>query len=380
MSRTAMPRIAMVCYPSHGGSGIVATELGLALAARGCPVHFISYAPPVRLKGFVDNVHFHQVFTDNYPVFHHPPYVLSLATKLVEVVREYRIDIAHVHYAIPHATAAFLAREMLAEHRLRTVTTLHGTDITLVGVQPSFHTVVRFSIERSDGVTAVSDWLRRKTLDAFSITNPIEVIPNFVDTSRFAPRPRSSCHLSFLGEGRKTIVHASNFRPVKNVGTVIDVFARIHAAVPSNLVMIGEGPDLTKAHDAVRAAGLQSSVFFLGIQDAIEELLPCMDLLLLPSDHESFGLIVLEAMAAGVPAIATNRGGTNEVIEPGVSGYLSDPNDVDGMARWAIDLLRDADRWAAVSRAARARAHRFDQDAILDEYLAYYRKVLDQPI
>ncbi len=377
MSARGMPRVAMVCYPTHGGSGIVATELGLALAGRGCQVHFLSYAPPVRLKGFVDNVQFHQVFTDNYPVFHHPPYILSLATKLVEVVREHRIDIAHVHYAIPHATAAFLAREMLEGGRLKTVTTLHGTDITLVGVQPSFNTAVQFSIERSDGVTAVSGWLKQKTLEAFAIKRPIEVIPNFVDTARFAPRPGSSCRILDLPAGRKTIVHASNFRPVKTVEAVIDVFHRIHDAIPSNLLLIGEGPELARAHVLVEAAGLRSSVFFLGIQDAIEDLLPGTDLLLLPSDHESFGLIALEAMAAGVPVIATNRGGTTEVIRSGEDGYLSDPRDVDGMAEWACELLRDPDRWTAVSRAARARAEQFDQERIVDAYLAYYRAVLD---
>lgn len=376
MSAREQPSVAMVCYPSHGGSGIVATELGLALAGRGWGVHFVSYAPPVRLKGFVENVQFHQVFTDNYPVFHHPPYVLSLATKLVEVVREHQIDIIHVHYAIPHATGAFLAREMLEDRKLRTVTTLHGTDITLVGVQPSFHTAVRFSIEKSDGVTAVSEWLRQKTLDAFSITKPIEVIPNFVDRTRFAPRPGSSCRVPVIPSGRKTIVHASNFRPVKNIDAVIAVFQRIHAVVPSNLILIGEGPELTHAHTLVRESGLQAWVHFLGIQDAIEDLLPGTDLLLLPSDHESFGLIALEAMAAGVPVIATNRGGTAEVIEQGVSGYLSDPADVDGMASWACDLLRDRDRWTAVSRAARARSERFDQGAVVDAYIAYYRRIL----
>jgi N-acetyl-alpha-D-glucosaminyl L-malate synthase BshA len=267
---------------------------------------------------------------------------------------------------------------MLEERRLKTVTTLHGTDITLVGVQPSFNTAVRFSIERSDGVTAVSNWLRQKTYEAFAITRPIEVIPNFVDTTRFAPRPGCACRIPDLPPGRKTIVHASNFRPVKNVEAVIAVFRRIHAEVPSNLVLIGEGPELTRAHVLVRAAGLQSSVFFLGIQDSIEDLLPGTDLLLLPSDHESFGLIALEAMAAGVPVIATNRGGTTEVITQGEDGYLSDPHDLDGMARWACELLLDPDRWTAVSRAARARAQHFDQERIVDAYIAYYLSVLDQ--
>jgi N-acetyl-alpha-D-glucosaminyl L-malate synthase BshA len=329
------------------------------------------------LKGFAENVQFHQVFTDNYPVFHHPPYTLSLATKLVEVTRRHALDILHVHYAIPHATAAFLAREMLDGHPLRTVTTLHGTDITLVGVQPAFRTAVRFSIERSDGVTTVSSWLRDQTLEAFGLATEIEVIPNFVDTERFSPRPRPVCEGSFLAEGRKVVMHASNFRPVKNVGGVIRTFAKIQEKVPANLVLIGEGPDLPKAHDLVASLGLADHVFFLGIQDAIDELLPQTDLLLQPSDHESFGLTALEAMAAGVPVILTNRGGTAELIESGVSGLLADPDDEEGMAAWATDLLQRPERWQAVSKAARARAvARFDQRLIVDRYVDYYRRVL----
>ncbi len=372
-------RVGVVCYPSHGGSGIVATELGLAMAARGCEVHFISYAPPVRLKGFVENVQFHQVFTDNYPVFHHPPYTLSLAAKLVEVALEHDLDLFHVHYAIPHATCAFLAREMLGERGVPTVTTLHGTDITLVGVQPSFHTTVRFSIEQSDGVTAVSEWLRERTLDAFRIAKPIRVIPNFVDVARFTPRSRpTAVHGPFLAKDRKLVMHASNFRAVKNIPGVIRVFDSIRRRVPANLVLIGEGPELATAHEMVRAFSLSDSVFFLGIQDAMDELLAQTDLVLLPSEHESFGLIALEAMSCGVPVVATNRGGTNELIESGVSGFLSDPEDVETMAGWASDLLLDPARWAEVSRAARARVEgRFDQDRIVDLYLEFYREVID---
>jgi L-malate glycosyltransferase len=372
------PKVGVVCYPSHGGSGIVATELGLAMAARGCEVHFISYAPPVRLKGFTENVHFHQVFTDNYPVFHHPPYTLSLATKLVEVALEHDLDLFHVHYAIPHATCAFLAREMLGDRGIPTVTTLHGTDITLVGVQPSFHTVVRFSIEQSDGVTAVSEWLRQKTLEAFAIEKPIEVIPNFVDVNRFMPRPRPlAVHGSFLAEGRKLVMHASNFRAVKNIPGVIRIFDSIRRRVPANLVLIGDGPELATAHEMVRAFALSDSVFFLGIQDAMDELLAQTDLLLLPSDHESFGLVALEAMSCGVPVVATDRGGTRELIETGVSGYLSDPSDVEAMAAWAAELLLDDRRWERVSRASRMRAVEFfDQDRIVDRYLAFYRSVI----
>jgi N-acetyl-alpha-D-glucosaminyl L-malate synthase BshA len=360
-----------------GGSGIVATELGLAIAARGWDVHFLSHASPVRLKGFVENVQFHQVFTDNYPVLHHPPYTLSLATKLVDVTREHQLDLVHAHYAIPHATASFLAREMLDGVRLRTVTTLHGTDITLVGAQPAFRTAVRFSIERSDGVTTVSSWLRDQTTEAFGLTKEIEVIPNFVDTKRFSPRRRSCCPGSFLSEGRKIVMHASNFRPVKNIGGVIRTFQRIQEKVPANLVLIGEGPELPKAHDLVAALELSGRVYFLGIQEAIDELLAHADLLLQPSDHESFGLTALEAMATGVPVVLTNRGGTADLIDSGVSGLLADPADEEGMAAWAIDLLQRPDRWQIVSEAARKRAvEHFDLGRIVDRYVDYYRKIL----
>ncbi|MBM3286447.1 MAG: N-acetyl-alpha-D-glucosaminyl L-malate synthase BshA [Candidatus Eisenbacteria bacterium] len=370
-------RIGVACYPSMGGSGIVATELGLALASRGHEIHFVSYAPPVRLKGYIENVRFHQVITDNYPVFHHPPYMLSLATKLVEVAREHRLDLVHAHYAIPHATCAFLAREMLAERALRTVTTLHGTDITLVGVQPSFQSAVRFSIERSDGVTAVSDWLRERTLAAFEVSRPIEVIPNFVDTARFAPRKPQEGRGFFRCPGTKIVMHASNFRPVKNIPGVIRTFAGIVSRIPASLVLIGEGPGLTAAHEMVRSMGLSGSVFFLGMQDAMDELLPEADLLLLPSEHESFGLIALEAMACGVPVIATDRGGTSELIDSGVTGLLADPFDERSMIEWGVRVLSDAALWERVSRAARERAkERFDQDRIVDAYAAFYRKVL----
>ena len=375
--RSRSLRIGVVCYPSAGGSGIVATELGLAMAERGCAVHFISYAPPVRLKRYAENVQFHQVFTENYPVFHHPPYTLSLATKLVEVAREHSLDLFHVHYAIPHATCAFLAREMLGDRGIRTVTTLHGTDITLVGVQPSFYTTVRFSIERSDGVTAVSRWLRERTLQAFDLTKEIEVIPNFVDVDRFRPDRRLDRLGSFREEGRKVVMHASNFRPVKNMPGVVRTFARIAEAMPANLVLVGEGPELPPTHALVRELGLEDRVFFLGMQDAIEDLLVQSDLLLQPSRHESFGLTALEAMACGVPVVTTNQGGTAELVEHGVSGFLADPDDHDGMARWAIETLRDPGRRIAVSEAARARAvERFEQRKIVDVYLDYYEKVL----
>lgn len=376
MSRTR-PRIGVVCYPTHGGSGIVATELGLALAERGCEIHFVSYAAPVRLKGFVENVRFHQVFTDNYPVFHHPPYVLSLATKLVEVAREHELDIVHAHYAVPHATCAYLAREMLDDRKIRTVTTLHGTDITLVGVQPSFHTAVRFSIEASDGVTAVSGWLRQQSIDHFGIEREIAVIPNFVDTARFSPAKKCLACAPFAAGGRKVVMHASNFRPVKNIPGVMRVFDRIRKEIDANLVLVGEGPELAKAHELTRALDLEGRVQFLGIQDAMDDILPSTDLLLLPSEHESFGLIALEAMASGVPVIATNQGGTREVIDSGVDGFLAEPHDVERMAAYAIEVLGNRSRWESVSVAARDRAVReFSQDTVVQRYLDYYEAVL----
>jgi L-malate glycosyltransferase len=374
---TVRPKIGVVCYPTHGGSGIVATELGLSLAARGCEIHFVSYAAPVRLKGYVERVQFHQVFTDNYPVFHHPPYVLSLASKLVEVAREHDLDIVHAHYAVPHATCAYLAREMLEDRKIKTVTTLHGTDITLVGVQPSFHTAVRFSIEHSDGVTAVSAWLRQQSIDLFGIQREIVVLPNFVDIERFKPKREKDACAPFRAGGRKVVMHASNFRPVKNIPGVLRIFDRIRREVDANLVLIGEGPELAKAHELTRLLGLEGRVIFLGIQDAMDDLLPSTDLLLLPSEHESFGLVALEAMASGVPVIATNQGGTREVIESDVSGFLAEPHDEEAMADWAIGLLQDRRRWESVSVAARDRAvSAFSEEKVVQRYLDYYETIL----
>lgn len=369
--------VGIVCYPSSGGSGIVATELGLALAHRGWKVHFITYALPVRLKGYEENVFFHEVQTENYPVFHHPPYTLSLAVKITEVAETHGLDVLHAHYAIPHATAAFLAREMLGPRRLATVTTLHGTDITLVGSHPSFQKVVRFSIEKSDRVTTVSGWLRDRTIESFAVEREIEVIPNFVDTERFRPREAASgrCHLA--GPDEKIVLHASNFRPVKNIPAVIETFARIRAEIPARLVFVGDGPERWPAQQEVRRLGLESSVSFLGLQDRMEELLAAADLVLLPSEHESFGLTALEAMACGVPVIATSHGGTVEVIEHGVSGYLVDPADVDQMGALGIGLLADPALHAKMGAAARRRViDHFAQDVVVATYERLYEEVL----
>jgi L-malate glycosyltransferase len=372
-------RIGIVCYPTSGGSGIVATELGLSLARRGWEVHFITYALPVRLKGFEENVYFHEVQTANYPVFHHPPYTLSLAVKITEVAETHGLDVVHAHYAIPHAVCAWLARQMLPDHPLKTVTTLHGTDITLVGVQPSFHRVTSFSIEQSDRVTAVSDFLRRRTQESFGIRSPIEVISNFVDPAVFHPEGGRSVHLPFLQPEWKVVMHASNFRPVKRIDQVVRVFAAIAAETPSCLVLLGDGPERWHAQELARSLGVEDRVFFLGIQEEIEALLPLADLFLLPSLHESFGLVALEAMSCGVPVIATDQGGTVELIEDGRSGFLADSGDVAGMAELGRRILEDPEQARAIGRAARERAEsHFSEAAIVSRYEKIYLELLEK--
>lgn len=369
-------RIGIVCYPSSGGSGIVATELGLALAHRSWEVHFITYAQPIRLQGFENNVFFHEVQTDNYPVFHHPPYTLSLAVKIHEVAENHGLDVVHVHYAIPHATAAYLAREMYRPGRLPMVTTLHGTDITLVGVQPSFHRITRFSIEASDRVTAVSEFLRARTVESFEVSREIEVIPNFVDPELF--RPRTERRLPFcVDPDERIVVHASNFRPVKNLPSVVQTFARIRAALPARLLLVGDGPERYATQELVKRLGLEASVHFLGIREGMADILGAADLYLLPSEHESFGLSALEAMSCGVPVIATSRGGTGEVVVHGVTGFLADPHDVEEMGRIGVELLADRQRQRTVGREARERVlARFTEDRVVRQYEEVYRALM----
>ncbi len=368
-------RIGIVCYPSSGGSGVVATELGLALAHRGWQVHFITYSLPIRLQGFESNVFFHKVQTDDYPVFHHPPYTLSLAVKISEVADLHGLDVIHVHYAIPHATAAYLARAMMAPRSLPIVTTLHGTDITLVGVQPSFHKITRFSIEESDRVTAVSDFLRRRTLESFSVEREIGVIPNFVDPGLFRPRERN---LPFcVDPTEKIVLHASNFRPVKNLPAVVETFALLSKRIRARLILVGDGPERGETQELVRAAGLEDKVHFLGIREGMADILGCADLYLLPSEHESFGLSSLEAMSCGVPVIATSRGGTSEVIESGVNGFLSDPHDTEGMAKTAIEVLGNADYGKQIGDAAREHViEHYSQDTIVSRYEDLYQSLI----
>ncbi len=374
-------RVGIVCYPTSGGSGIVATELGLSLARRGWEVHFITYALPVRLKGFEENVYFHEVQTANYPVFHHPPYTLSLAVKIAEVAETHGLDLVHAHYAVPHAVCAWLSRQMMPDHPLRTVTTLHGTDITLVGVQPSFHRVTRFSIEQSDRVTAVSEFLRRRTVESFQIDVPVDVIPNFVAPETFRPDPGARAHLPQLDPEAKVVMHASNFRPVKRVDNVIRAFAGLAAEVPAQLVLVGDGPERWHAQELARSLRVEESVLFLGIQEQIEALLPAADLFLLPSEHESFGLVALEAMSCGVPVVATNCGGTAELIEDGRSGFLVEPESIAGMVAAGLRILRDPELGRRIGAEARERATtQFSERAVVDRYERLYLELLGRPV
>ena len=372
-------RIGITCHTGSGGSGVVATELGLRLAARGHEVHFITRESPFRLRGFVDNVYLHLVETVYYPLFQEPPHTLSLASKMAETAVSYQLDVLHVHYAIPHAVSAYLAKQMLRPHPLAVVTTLHGTDITLVGNQPSFQSITRFCIEASDRVTAVSDFLRDATLRTFDVQNSIRVIHNFVDVERFRPAVDPELRRRFAADHERIVMHASNFRPVKNVRAVVEIFARLQRRLPAKLVLIGEGPDLPFAKRRLAELHLEDSVLLLGNQECIEELLPLADLFLLPSHHESFGLVALEAMACGTVVLATDTGGTREVIEHGVNGFLFSPEDLDPWAETAIAVLGDPVRRARVATAARALAsQRFGPErqvaAYEEEYTAAVRR------
>ena len=368
-------RIGIVCYPTYGGSGAVATELGLALAGRGHEIHFISYAQPFRLHGFHERVTFHEVRIGAYPLFEHPPYSLALAVALEEVAVRERLDVIHAHYAIPHAACAWLAREIMAEkHDVGIVTTLHGTDITLVGQDPSYFTVTKFSIERSDAVTAVSRFLREETYRAFGCDGcEIAVIPNFVSLADYHP---ASAAERESGSDEKVLMHISNMRPVKRLLDIVRVFAQVQAVMPARLVLVGDGPDRDAAEREARALGVSSRVRCVGKVDDIAQALRSADLYLLPSQTESFGLSALEAMATGVPVVGTRVGGLPEVVEHGVSGFLGGVGDVDGLARGAIDLLRDGAVWQAASRAAREQAAQFDTARVVPRYEEIYGTVV----
>jgi len=373
--------IGITCYPVAGGSGIVATELGQKLAARGHQVHFISYALPFRLDKYQTSLLFHGVDTTSYPLFKFPPYTLTLASKIAEVTRDFDLDILHMHYAIPHAACAYLAREILrsSQSKLpRIITTLHGTDITLVGSDPSYFDITRFSINASDGITAVSHYLAEETREVFQLDRDIRVIHNFFDSERFRPVCTECRKSEFAKNGEFLIAHVSNFRPVKRVLDVIEVFDRIQVELPARLLLIGEGPDTVLARRQIKKKKLEDKVIFLGNQTRVEAVMPCADLFLVPSEEESFGLAALESLACGVPVIGTAGTGLVEVVDDFKNGFLLPVGDTASMARAALALLKDQSRLTEFKSAAAELAYnKFNADKIVSEYEAYYQEVLN---
>lgn len=379
-------KIGITCYPTYGGSGVVATELGLELAHRDHEIHFISYAQPIRLRGDDEpNIHFHEVEVSRYPLFDYPPYDLALATRMAEVAQLYDLDLLHVHYAIPHSVSALLARQMLAAgprgKRLPFVTTLHGTDITLVGLDRSYLPITRYSIEQSDGVTAISNYLKDRTQRVFDVKNKIEVIYNSVNCDVYYRNTELTDQMrrEYAPDGQRVLVHLSNFRPVKRVNDVIEIFDRVRKKIPARLLLIGDGPDRSVAEWSAVQKGIHDDVLFLGKQDQIYEKLSIADIMLLPSELESFGLAALEAMACEVVPISTRAGGIPEVIDHGTSGYLADVGDVETMSRYAIELLSDENRLREMGKRARAVAmERFCSTKIVKQYEDFYRRILER--
>jgi N-acetyl-alpha-D-glucosaminyl L-malate synthase BshA len=371
-------KIGITCYPTYGGSGVVATELGIELAARGHEIHFISYAMPIRLSSAHERIYFHEVEVTTYPLFDHPPYTLALATKMTEVAESASLDLLHVHYAIPHSVSALLARMMAQPRKLPFITTLHGTDITLVGSDRSYLPITRFSIEQSDGVTAISNYLRDRTVREFEITRPIEVIPNFVNCDHYKRGDDQELRRRWAPNGEPILMHLSNFRPVKRITDAVGIFALVRQKIPAKLIMIGDGPDRGAAEYIVRTKGLTKDVCFLGKQDQVDHKLGLADLFLMPSDEESFGLAALEAMACEVPVIATRVGGIPEVVTDGVDGYLIPPRDIATGAKRALEILTSPDRGRAMGQQARINARRkYCSSDVIPQYEAYYQKVLN---
>ncbi len=374
-------KIGITCYPTYGGSGVVATELGKALAERGHEIHFISYALPHRLTHFVENIFFHEVEFSNYPLFEFQLYTLALTSKMIEVYKYEKLDLIHVHYAIPHAVSGYLARQILrkTDDNLRLVTTLHGTDITLVGLEPSFLPLVKFSIEESCGVTAVSRFLKEKTLTNYHIDKDIKVIYNFIDTDQFKRKVDDGFRSHIAPNGEKILVHISNFRNVKRVPDTIKIFEKVRKEIPAKLLLVGDGPDRYECEKLSRELNLHKDVVFLGKQDALVEILSASDLFLMPSQSESFGLSALEAMSCGVPVISTSVGGLPELVNHNETGFIAEIGDIDRMARYAIDLLTNERRYADFSKSSRERAvNVFDKKIIVPEYEKYYQEVLEK--
>jgi len=380
-------RIGITCYPTYGGSGVVATELGIELAALGHEVHFISYSQPFRLSGRDNGILYHEVSVSSYPLFEFPPYDLALASRMAEVAEFYRLDLLHVHYAIPHSVSALLARQMLAARgrRLPFVTTLHGTDITLVGQDRSYLPITRYAIQESDGVTSISNYLKEKTVEDFGVTRGIEVVPNFVNCDVYVPykdeASRAEARKRLAAPDQAILMHLSNFRPVKRVLDVVKVFAQVAREVPAQLVLVGDGPERSAAEWLAHDLEINDKVHFMGKQERVNELLPLADLMLMPSELESFGLAALEAMACKVPSIATGVGGVPELIDDGVTGLLYPVGDVEDMAAGAVSLLKDRERLEAMREAGRRTAQsRFCSSLVVPHYVRYYEEVLGQAV
>jgi N-acetyl-alpha-D-glucosaminyl L-malate synthase BshA len=377
-------KIGITCYPTYGGSGVVATELGKTLALKGHEVHFISYAMPTRLSSYIGNIFYHEVEMYSYPLFEFPLYSIALSSKMVEVVKFNDLDLIHAHYAIPHATSAYLAREILKNERknskdIKVITTLHGTDITLVGLEPSFLSTMKFSIEQSDGVTAVSQFLKDKTMSTYKIEKDIEVIPNFIDTDKYKrnPEEKTGCfRKNFADAKEKVLIHVSNFRPVKRVPDVIKIFALVREKIPSRLILVGDGPERSECERLCRELGIMEHVKFMGKQDSLPEILSIADLFLMPSQQESFGLSALEAMSCGVPVISSSVGGLPELNLHGETGYIAEFGDVERMARYAIELFSEEKKYKLFQKNARERAEFFNEDKIIGYYEEFYDKIL----
>ena len=372
-------KIGITCYPTYGGSGVIATELGKALAQRGHQIHFISYALPFRLTGFVENVFFHEVEMSSYPLFEFPLYTLALASKMVEVTEFENLDLLHVHYAIPHASSAYLAKNMLKKKKdIKIITTLHGTDITLVGLEPSFLPLVKFSIEESDGVTAVSRFLKEKTITNYYIDKNIEVIPNFIDTELFKPMEACTFRKHIAPDGEKILVHTSNFRQVKRVTDTIRILERVIKEVPTKLILVGDGPDRSECERLCRQLNLFEHVKFLGKQEGLVEILNSADIFLIPSQSESFGLAALEAMSCGKPVVSSSVGGLPELIKHNETGFIAEIGDIERMARYIIDLLTNDKKYEAFSKSSRDRAiNKFDKSIVIPMYEEFYNHILN---
>lgn len=372
-------KIGITCYPTYGGSGVIATELGKELALKGHKVHFISYALPFRLSEFVQNIVFHEVETSSYPLFEFPLYSLALASKMIEVAEYENLDLLHVHYAIPHATSAYLAKQILKDKKdLKIITTLHGTDITLVGLEPSFLPLVKFSIAQSDGVTAVSRFLKEKTITHYNCEEPIEVIPNFVDTECYKPNPHSEFRKHIAPDGEKILVHTSNFRQVKRVTDAIRVFEKVQKIIPSKLILVGDGPDRSECERLCRQLDLDDHIKFLGKQEGLIKILASSDVFLIPSQSESFGLAALEAMACGLPVVSSSVGGLPELVKHNETGFIAEIGDVDRMAKYVITLLSNEKKYSLFSKNARQRAiDKFDKSKIIPIYEQFYESVLN---